>query len=213
MARAVPVWRACNTVEGTFAAPGIFYADEMKVVLNEIEDRSQPNRAGACPRRGEIHVDQARLSGRACGSPLLEAFTAEHRTTLRRPERNCGFLSTLRTSCLGFRALEIACARCLRALRLAVFAPFGLVLETLVGVKHLLTGGEDKLLIALRALQDLIVVFHTLLRGSAFGLQSPSIPVQPLLNQKLPPRNAGVNNDWSEGAMKSHESSYWPVRV
>jgi hypothetical protein len=48
----------------------------------------------------------------------------------------------------------------LRAICFAVFAPLGLVLETLVGEKHLLAGCENKLGVAFRALQDLIVVFH-----------------------------------------------------
>jgi len=116
------------------------------------------------------------LRGWTGGSPLLEAFTAEHGTTLRWPERDSSFLPALRTGCLGFRALEIAGARRLGAFSLAVFAPFGFVLETLVGEKHLFAGGKNKFLIALRALQDLIVVFHTPLRGSAFGLQSPQHP-------------------------------------
>jgi hypothetical protein len=72
--------------------------------------------------------------------------------------------------------LEIACARRLGALGLTVFATFGFVFKTLVGEKHLFAGSENKFLIALRALQDLIVVFHTPLRGSAFGLQSPQHP-------------------------------------
>ena len=52
----------------------------------------------------------------------------------------------------------------MRAVGFAGFAPLGLVLEALVGEEHLLTGGEYELRSALRALQDLVVVFHTLLR-------------------------------------------------
>ena len=43
---------------------------------------------------------------------------------------------------------------------LACFAALGLVLETLVGKKHLLAGREDKLGTALRTLQHSIVIFH-----------------------------------------------------
>jgi hypothetical protein len=66
----------------------------------------------------------------------------------------------------------IALARALRTLGFAVLAPLGLVLKALVGEKHLFAGGEDKFLAAFRTLQDLIVVFHTLLRDSAL-VQSP----------------------------------------
>jgi hypothetical protein len=72
-----------------------------------------------------------------------------------------------RTGRLGFRSLLTAClTHALSALGLAVLAPLGLVLKTLVGEKHLLAGGENKLGAALTALQDLIVVFHALLPSS-----------------------------------------------
>ena len=109
--------------------------------------------------------------------PLLEAFPAENRPTLRRAERNCGFLSALRTGGLGFRTLEaIALARGLRALGFTILAPLGLVFEALVGEEHLLAGGEDELLITIRTLQDLVMVFHTLLRGSALVAESVATP-------------------------------------
>src|SRR6266853_1771077 len=109
------------------------------------------------------------------GPPLLEAFTAEHGTPLRRAERNCCFLSTLRAGRFGFRPLEVPLARDLGAFGLAILTPLGLVLEALVGEKHLFAGGENKLLTAFRTLQDLIVVFHTLLRDSAL-VAKPAIP-------------------------------------
>jgi hypothetical protein len=66
-------------------------------------------------------------------------------------------------------------ARALGTLGFAVFAPLGLVLETLVGKEHLLAGGENKLLTAFRTFQNLIVVFHMLLRGSTL-VRSPQQP-------------------------------------
>lgn len=101
------------------------------------------------------------------GPPLLKAFAAVHRTTLRRLEGNCRFLPALRADSLGFHALDAApvAVGALGSIRLAGLAPLGLVLEALVGEKHLLTGGEDKLRPALGAFQDLVMVFHTLLRG------------------------------------------------
>src|SRR6267154_1246560 len=100
------------------------------------------------------------------GPPLLKAFTAEHGTPLRRAEKNSCFLPTLRAGRFGFRPLEVPLARDLGAFGLAVLTPLGLVLEALVGEKHLFAGGENKLLTAFRTLQDLIVVFHTLLRNA-----------------------------------------------
>src|SRR5712692_5403997 len=102
-------------------------------------------------------------------SPLLEALAAIHGPTLRRLEGNRGFLPALRAGRLRFRTLEIPRASGFRAFGFARLAPLGLVLEALVGEKHLLAGGEHKLGAALRALQDLIVVFHLLLRSPALG--------------------------------------------
>jgi hypothetical protein len=45
----------------------------------------------------------------------------------------------------------------------ARLAPLGFVLEALIAEKHLFAGGEDKFPPALAALQDLVLVFHTLL--------------------------------------------------
>jgi hypothetical protein len=72
----------------------------------------------------------------------------------------------LRTGRLGFVSLESVAALtyAVSALRLACLAPLGLVLESLVGEKHLLAGGEDKLGTAFRALQNPILVLHRLLR-------------------------------------------------
>ncbi|HEV2523453.1 MAG TPA: hypothetical protein VGT24_13825 [Candidatus Acidoferrales bacterium] len=89
--------------------------------------------------------------------------------------------------------------RGLGALGFAVLAPLGLILEALIGEKHLLAGGEDELLTTFRALQDLIVVFHTLLRGSAL-VQSPQHPRPVRLCWDTPGMNVGPNSNWSKGA-------------
>jgi len=140
----------------------------------------------------------------AHGPPLLETFAAEHGPTLRRAERNCGFLSALRAGRFGFRPLEAistwAWTRALRAFGFAILAPFGLVLEALVGEKHLFAGGEDKLLTAFRTLQDLIVIFHTLLRGSTLVGEPTSPPIFVRFCWDTPGKNVGPNSDWSEGA-------------
>jgi len=116
------------------------------------------------------------LCRRPHGSPLLEAFSAKHGAPLRRTKRNCGFLPALRAGGLGLRSLDgVTLARALGTLGFAVLAPLGLVLEALVGEKHLLAGGENKLLTAFRTFQNLIVVFHTLLRGSTL-VRSPQQP-------------------------------------
>jgi hypothetical protein len=118
------------------------------------------------------------LCRRTHGPPLLETLAAEHGPSLRRTERNSGFLPALRAGGFGFRALETVRSgtRTLRALGFAFLAPLGLVLEALVGEKHLLAGGEDELLTAFRALQDLIVIFHTQLRGSTLVGEPASLP-------------------------------------
>src|SRR5258708_1983069 len=100
---------------------------------------------------------------RAHGSPLLKTFPAEHRTSLRPPKRNGGFLPALRTTGLGLRthrAAVGAAARRLRALGLAGLAAFGLVLKALIGEKHLFAGRKYKLGATLRAFQNLVMVFH-----------------------------------------------------
>jgi len=51
------------------------------------------------------------------------------------------------------------------AVGLARLAPLGLILEAFIGEEHLFAGGEDELSSTFAAFQDLVVVFHTLLRG------------------------------------------------
>jgi len=96
-------------------------------------------------------------------SPLLKTFAAINGTPLRWLERNCRFFAALRANGFGFDALNASRTRPIAALRstgFASFAPLGLVLEALVGEKHLLAGRENEFSSTFRALQDLIVVFH-----------------------------------------------------
>jgi hypothetical protein len=88
---------------------------------------------------------------------------------LSRLEGDRSLLAALRANGLGFDALVAARTRdrALRAVRFAGLAPLGLVLEALIGEKHLFAGGENKFSTAIGALQDLIVVFHSLLRDLA----------------------------------------------
>ena len=100
---------------------------------------------------------------RAHGSPLLKTFAAKDGAALRRAKRDSGFLATLRTAGFGFsahRAAIGAAARGFRALGLASLAALGLVLEALIGEKHLFAGCKYKLGATLRAFQDLVMVFH-----------------------------------------------------
>ena len=85
---------------------------------------------------------------------LLEAFAAEYGAALSRAEGHRRFFAALRASRLRFGTHRSGAAICaaayaFRTLRLTRFAPLGLVLEALVGEKHLLAGGKYKLRIAL----------------------------------------------------------------
>src|SRR6185437_11321292 len=101
---------------------------------------------------------------RAHRATLLEAFATENRASLRRTERHRSFLAALRESGLGLgthRSSAIrAAADSFRTLGLARFAALGLVLEALVGEKHLFAGSEHKFRIAFRTLQYFVVEFH-----------------------------------------------------
>ena len=112
-----------------------------------------------CPR-----VLIRRHARRPCCPPLLKTLAAKYRTPLRGFERNCGFLAALRANSFGFDPLHIArgrtCAHALSAVPFARFAPLGFVLKTLVGKKHLLAGREYEFRRAIRALQNLVAVFH-----------------------------------------------------
>jgi len=94
-------------------------------------------------------------------------------------------------------------ARALGAFGFAVLAPLGLVFKSLVGEKHLFAGGEDKFLTAFRALQDLIVIFHMLLRGSTLVGEPAAPAVIVRLCWDTPGKNVGPKSDWSEGALEN----------
>jgi hypothetical protein len=98
--------------------------------------------------------------------------------------------------------LEVAGAgtRALRALGFAILAPLGLVLEALVGEKHLFAGGKDELLTAFRALQDLVVIFHTRLRGSTLVGEPTALPVKVRFCWDTPGKNVGPKSDCSGNA-------------
>jgi len=100
--------------------------------------------------------------GRAHGSPLLETFPAKNRAPLGWPERYRGFLSALRTTGLGLRTDRrgASSSDCFGAFGFTGFAALGLVLEAFVCEKHLFAGGKYEFGPALRALQNLVVVFH-----------------------------------------------------
>jgi hypothetical protein len=98
---------------------------------------------------------------------MLKAFAAIDWTPLRGFERNGGLFPALRAHRLRLYALDASrtCFIPLCAICLAGLATLGLVLESLVREKHLLAGGEDEFRSTIGALQDLVMVFHTLLRG------------------------------------------------
>jgi hypothetical protein len=99
---------------------------------------------------------------RAHGPPLLEAFPAKYRPSLRWPKGNRGFLPALRAIRLRLCANRtgVRASATLGPFRLARFTSFGLVLKSLVREEHLLAGGKHELRPALGALQHLIVIFH-----------------------------------------------------
>ncbi len=116
------------------------------------------------------HAPIFRLRRRARSSgcpPVLKAFAAIHRTPLRRLERNGRLFPALRADRFRLYALNASRTRLisLRAIRFAGFATLGFVLESLVREKHLFAGGENEFRPAIGALQDLVLVFHALLRG------------------------------------------------
>jgi hypothetical protein len=67
-------------------------------------------------------------------------------------EGHGGVLPTLRAGRFGFGTLKRGTlARAISTLGFAGLAPLGFILETLIGEKHLLAGGEDKFCITFRA--------------------------------------------------------------
>src|SRR5208282_2942945 len=100
---------------------------------------------------------------------LLKTFTAVYRPPLRRLKRDRCLFPALRADRFRFDSLGVVSRTRivvpLRSIGFARLAPLRLVLEALVGKKHLLAGGKDEFSAAFAALQDLVMVFHTLLRG------------------------------------------------
>ena len=119
--------------------------------------------------RSALIADPGALHRIAHGPPLLVTLAAIHGAALRRLEWDRGFLPALRTN--RFRlAARGTVRRCAGGMRgLAGLTPLGLVLEALVGVKHLLAGSEDKFRAAFDALQYLVAVLHLLLRWPLGG--------------------------------------------
>jgi hypothetical protein len=117
-------------------------------------------------RRDPVVEIAPNASGRGSHGPaLLETFPAVHGPALGWLEGNRSFLPALRASGARFCPLIIPRGRRSAALGFARLAPFGLVLEALVGEKHLFAAGEDEFSAALDAFQYPVVIFHFVLRG------------------------------------------------
>src|SRR3954464_8192898 len=94
--------------------------------------------------------------------PGLEAFFAEHRAPLRRPEGGSGVLATGRAAGLRFDpfAGHPATGRPGGALALTGFAPLRLVLEVLVGEELLFSRRPDELRTAIHARENPVLELH-----------------------------------------------------
>jgi hypothetical protein len=116
-----------------------------------------------------IRLALGRGASRPNRAPLLETLAAINRTSLCGLERNGGLLATLRADRPGFNPLGNTRTRLdtLSAIALACFTSLGFVFETLIDKKHLFAGGENELGTAFGAFQNLVMVFHTLLRDRA----------------------------------------------
>jgi hypothetical protein len=129
-----------------------------------------------CCKPPRLHLLRGR-GGRARRSPVLKTFAAIDGTPLRRLERNGRFFCALRANRFGFHSLCCAArgTTARRAVCFARFTPFGLVLEALIGEKHLLARCKNKLGRTFGALQDPIVVFHTLLQSELMEYGSGTV--------------------------------------
>jgi hypothetical protein len=109
----------------------------------------------------------SRGAGRPDRTPVLKTLPAIDRAPLSGLERNGRLFPALRTDRFCFYALYASrtCFWTLRAICFAGFAALRFVFKPLVREKHLLAGGEDEFRSTIGALQDLVMVFHTLLRG------------------------------------------------
>jgi len=98
---------------------------------------------------------------------VLEAFPAVDRAPLCGLEGNGRLFPALRADRFGLYALDASrtVLGSLSAICFAGLATFGFVLKSLVREEHLLAGRENELRSTIGALQDLVMVFHTLLRG------------------------------------------------
>jgi len=102
-------------------------------------------------------------AARAGELPGLEAFPAEHRTTLRRAEWNRRFLTARRAVRRGLHPFppdRRAGRRTGCSLGLARLTSLGLVLEILVGEEELFTRCPDELRAAIHARQRLVLELH-----------------------------------------------------
>ena len=86
------------------------------------------------------------------------ALTAVDRTIGLRDEGYTGGLATLSAHSLEHLALAVTVVAGSLASVTAIFAAGGLILETLLGVESLFTGGEDEFLAAVLANQSLVLV-------------------------------------------------------
>jgi hypothetical protein len=97
----------------------------------------------------------------------LEALPAQHRTTLRGLERDCGFFAASGTGGARLHFLvEVAAAagsamsHIRRTLRLAILATLGFVFKLFIVEKELFACGKDEFVTAIHALQASILEFH-----------------------------------------------------
>jgi hypothetical protein len=104
------------------------------------------------------------LSGSSGSLALLEALATIDRPPLRRLERDGGLALTAGTDGFGFYALVVASAlrqtKRLRALPLAGFTAFWLVLELFIVEEKLFTGSEDEVGATVYTLQNLVLELH-----------------------------------------------------
>ena len=132
-----------------------------------IPGASQGHQFLFCIRPDAMIVRLRRRAGSSSRPPMLKALAAIYGTPLRRLERNGRLFPALRAHRFRLYALDAsrACFISRSAVCFAGLATLGFVLKSLVREKHLLAGGEDEFRSTIGALQNLVIVFHTLLRG------------------------------------------------
>jgi hypothetical protein len=110
--------------------------------------------------------------------PVLKALPAQHRPSLRGPERYRGFFPALRTVRPGLSLrVRMPARRPMRrspnhcySLALAIFAAFGFILELLVVEEKLFTRCEHEVRATIYTLQNLVLVFHLERRSHSASL-------------------------------------------